>query len=186
MIKSKLVKVIIIGSMAVCMLTACGNKGETPVTSQESATDSTESSMPEESSSDVGVDMNIKEFAEQIAGQRTDISFVEMTEGYISGVMDFDVSKTTEYAVYIDATGTTVDEFGVFKAAEGSEKEVEDMLKAYLAMRLDTWMDEYMPEEKPKVENAEIKSMGSYYIYTILGDGEKEKVLSGFDSALMD
>ena len=192
MIKSGLVKILIATTFVMLALTACGNKQDDAKKSDEIKEEQdgikdTDGDIAEsgEIQTDTSIEMDIQEFAKKIVERRTDISFAEMTEGYISGVMDFDVSKTAEYKVYVDATGSTIDEFGIFKANGGSEKEVEEMLKSYLNTRLDTWMDEYMPEEKPKLEKAEIKANGQYYIYAILGDGEKEQVFSDFDSVLL-
>lgn len=180
MIKSKFIKVVIIGSMAVLMLSACGGKKEDTKKSDNNVVESQENS-----SDNVSVtDIDVKEFAKQIAENRTDISFAQMTEAYIQGVMNFDITKTADYVVYVDASGSTVDEFGVFKANNDAGKDVEKMLDDYLKQRLDTWMDEYMPEEKPKVEKAEIKSKGDYYIYAILGDNDKEQTFSEFETAL--
>ena len=192
MINIKKVKILIAMTVAMFALTACGSNGTDSEKANVDAAkvqDSSEETSKSEEETDnleeeIVIEMDINEFSQKIVDRRTDIAFAQMTEGYISGVMNFDVSKVTEYAVYVDATGTTVDEFGIFKAEEGLGEEVEEMLTEYLQTRLDTWMEEYMPEEKPKVENAQIKTKGNYYIYTILGDSEKEQVFTDFDSVL--
>lgn len=171
--KNKLFKLIIIGCMTVLALTACGGKKES--STSEDTTKATEA--------EKAVEIDIKGFASQIAANRTDISLVEMTEEYVKGVLSFDVTKVSEYSVYVDASGTTVDEFGVFKANEGEGEEVAKMLETYLAMRLDTWMDEYMPEQKPNVEKAVVKNVGDYYIYMILSDSEREATFKAFEEA---
>ena len=43
-----------------------------------------------------------------------------------------------------------------------------------LDLRLQSWMDEYMPEEKPKVENAQVRTFGPYVIYTILSESDSK------------
>jgi len=169
--KNKLLKLIIVGCITVIALTACGGKNE----SSEENTSTTEEAKE--------VSINIKEFAQNYAGSRTDVSLVEMTEDYVKGMLSFDVTKVSEYTVYVDASGTTVDEFGVFKANEGEGEEVAKLLETYLDMRLDTWMDEYMPEQKPNVENAVVKNIGDYYIYMILSDSERETFVSNFEEA---
>lgn len=173
--KNKLFKLIIIGCMTVFVLTACGDKKDNKK-NNETTTANAEESEKE-------VEINIKEFASGIATKRTDVSLVEMTEDYVKGMLNFDVTKVSEYSVYVDASGTTVDEFGVFKANEGEGEEVQKMLETYLNMRLDTWMDEYMPEQKPNVENAVVKNIGDYYIYMILSDSEREATFSAFEDA---
>lgn len=185
MIKSKFLKIAIIGSVAVLILSACGGTKEEAKDKDNTAVESQDNSSDKEDEKAESIaDIDIKEFAKQIADKRTDITFAQMNEGYIQGVMNFDIAKTADYVVYVDASGSTVDEFGVFKANDDAGKDVEKMLDDYLKQRLDTWMDEYMPEEKPKVEKAEIKSKGNYYIYAILGDSDKEQTFSEFDTAL--
>lgn len=173
--KNKLFKLIIVGCMTVLVLTACGDKKDDK-NNNETTTANAEESEKE-------VEINIKDFASGIAANRTDVSLVEMTEDYVKGMLSFDVTKVSEYSVYVDASGTTVDEFGVFKAKEGEGEEIQKMLETYLNMRLDTWMDEYMPEQKPNVENAVVKNIGDYYIYMILSDSEREATFSAFEDA---
>lgn len=184
----KLLKTIAVTSVVLLGLTACGNKQENVVGKEEVVVEAdndavaVEENTAEEEKEEV-VEIDIKAFANQIMEERTDIDLVEMTEGYVSGVMNFDLTKISEYVVCVDASGSTVDEFGIFKTAEGASEEVEQMLAEYLETRVDTWMDEYMPEEKPKVENAQIRNSGNYYVYAILGDSEKELFLNKFDEA---
>ena len=52
-------------------------------------------------------------------------------------------------------------------------------------MRLDVWMEEYMPEEKPKLENATVKTMGRYVVYCILSDEAKDTVFTAVDNMLL-
>ena len=172
--KNKLFKLIIIGCMAVFALTACGDKNESSKDNEKTTTSAEEAK---------NIEINIEEFAKKYAESRTDVSFAQMTEDYVKGMLSFDVTKVSEYTVYVDASGTTVDEFGVFKANEGEGEEVAKLLETYLDMRLDTWMDEYMPEQKPNVENAVVKNMGDYYIYMILSDSERETFISNFEEA---
>lgn len=172
--KNKLFKTIIIGCITIIALTACGGK-------EESSQNSEDTTKATEVVKDVEID--IKGFAKQIAEKRTDISLVEMTEEYVKGVLSFDVTKVSEYTVYVDASGTTVDELGVFKANKGEGDEVVKMLETYLDMRLDTWMDEYMPEQKPNVEKAVVKNVGDYYIYMILSDSEREATFKAFEES---
>jgi len=178
--RSKIVMVLMVGILSAFTLSACGNgNGEAKNDTESKA--NTESNDKKE----VVTDAKIVELAEDISKRREDITLVKMTEAYVSGVMSVDVSKMEEYAVYVDASGTSVDEYGVFRAKEDEGDNVQKMLQDYLDMRLDTWMDEYMPEEKPKVKNAKIKNNGDYYIYVILSDSEREEVLSQFDDTTL-
>ena len=99
--------------------------------------------------------------------------------------MKIDASSFEEFTVRINAFGANIDEYGIFKAADSSQaKEIKAAVEAYLKLRLDTWMDEYMPEEKPKLTSAEVKTKGNYIMYCILSDSDKAAAFSAFESSL--
>ncbi len=112
-------------------------------------------------------------------------SLAEMKESYLSGPMKLDTILFADYLVKINAYGANIDEYGIFKARDAAgvasvQKEAED----YLQMRKDTWMEEYMPEEKPKLTQAEVKVCGLYVIYVIVSDEVRSSILSDFETAL--
>lgn len=109
----------------------------------------------------------------------------EYSETYITGSMGMDVNEFSEYSVKAASKGATVDEYGIFKGADASSaKQIEASVKEYLKMRVDTFMSEYMPEELPKIENAEVKVCGSYVMYAILSDDERAAAFEAFETAL--
>lgn len=107
-------------------------------------------------------------------------------DDYIKGMMKIDVSAFEDYTVKIRASGTNIDEYGIFKApSDEAVKSVKEIVSGYLDMRLDAWMEEYMPEEKPKLENATIKTMGRYVVYCILSEDAKDTVFTTVDNMLL-
>ena len=112
-------------------------------------------------------------------------ALVAVDESYIKGYMKMDVSDYAAYTVKINAYGANIDEYGIFQANDAKQaKDVEAAVEAYLQLRLDSWMDEYMPEEKPKLTAAEIKSEGKYVMYAILSDADKTAAFDAFAEAL--
>ncbi len=108
-----------------------------------------------------------------------------MDEAYLKGALKLDDSLFDDYAVKINAYGVNIDEYGIFKALdEDSVPSVRAAVEDYLRLRKETWMEEYMPEEKPKLEAAEVRTCGLYVMYAILSDGERETAFSGFEDAL--
>lgn len=106
-------------------------------------------------------------------------------DNYIQGMMDMDVSNYSEYIVKTNAMGTNVDEYGIFKAAdEAQATEIAQAVDAYLKMRNETWMDEYMPEERPKMEAASYEVCGLYVMYAVLADDAKTAAFDAFTGAL--
>ena len=130
-------------------------------------------------------DVAVPDLAQQVIAGNDGSTFVAMDENYIAGAMKIDVSGYADYIVQINAFGTNVDEYGIFKANdEASVAAVKADAENYLKFRLDTWMEEYMPEEKPKLENAEVKVCGLYVMYAILGDTARADAFTAFESAL--
>ncbi len=106
-------------------------------------------------------------------------------ENWIKGYMKVDVASFGDYSVMVNSVGANVDEFGVFKAGENmSAKDIETSVQAYLDLRLQSWMDEYMPEEKYKVEDAEYKVVGDYVMYCILSAEDASTAFSTFEGLL--
>ncbi|MBR5708016.1 MAG: DUF4358 domain-containing protein [Oscillospiraceae bacterium] len=109
----------------------------------------------------------------------------KMDDAYLKGAMKMDVSKFSDYVVCINPYGSTIDEFGVFKAAGKDGKEALKEVEAYLDLRRETWMNEYLPEEKPKLEAAVARQDGLYVIYVILDEESRIGALAAFDAALV-
>lgn len=102
---------------------------------------------------------------------------IDPGEGYISGYMGLEPEELGDYVVKISSFSTSINEYGIFKAdsADGAET-LEKTIQGYLDMRRETWMQEYLPEEYPKLKDAEVKRLGSYVFYTILSDEERPAV----------
>lgn len=104
---------------------------------------------------------------------------------YIKGYLKMDVSALPDYVVKINAYGKNIDEYGIFKGKDSQQaKDIKASVQAYLQLRLDSWMDEYMPEEKPKLTSAEVKTSGNYVMYCILSDSDKEAAFGAFENSL--
>lgn len=112
-------------------------------------------------------------------------TLTQVPDDYIRGMMEIDTSDFADHAVKIRASGTNIDEYGIFKAPDGVPvSDIEAIAQNYFKTRLDIWMDEYMPEEKPKLENAEIEVFGDYVVYCILDDASKDMVFDAVKSEL--
>ncbi len=130
-------------------------------------------------------DVSMNDLAAAVETSLDSSSFTTMEEAYLKGAMKLDTSLFDAYIVKINAYGVNIDEYGIFKApAEADVASVQKAVEDYLKLRLDTWMDEYMPEEKPKLEAARVKTCGLYVMYAILSDTERDAALTGFENAL--
>ena len=112
-------------------------------------------------------------------------SLAAMQESYLKGSMKLDPSLFSEWLVKINAYGANIDEYGIFKAPdEAGVAKVKQAAEDYLKLRRDTWMEEYMPEEKPKLTKAEVRVCGLYVIYAIVAEDVRGPILQDFEAAL--
>ena len=132
---------------------------------------------------DVFVETLAKEVIEALG--KDDESFKAMDKDYIQGYMGLDVNNYDGYAVYKNAIGANIDEFGIFKAKNSDQaKEIKSAVEDYLDMMLAGWMDEYMPLEKPKLTSAKAKIVGNYVMYCILSEDAVKTANETLDNAL--
>jgi major membrane immunogen (membrane-anchored lipoprotein) len=131
-------------------------------------------------------DVPVEELAQKVdEAIGNDGTLIAVDADYIKGYMRMDVSDYVGFVVKINAYGANIDEYGIFKGADEKQaKEIAKAVEDYLQLREDTWMEEYMPEEKPKLLAAEYKVLGNYVMYAILWDEEKAAAFDAFTSAL--
>ena len=108
---------------------------------------------------------------------------VDPGESYAKGYMKKSADEIGEYAIRKNVMGTNIDEFGIFKAGTMSANDLKAMAEGYLQVLRDSWMN-YQPEEKPKLDGAEVKVVGDYVMYAILSDADRTAAFSAFESAL--
>lgn len=158
----KKISIVICLVLCVCSLAACGKKAEYE---------------PEMSSLVAAIDTAIG----------NDGSMVAVDENYIKGSMKMDVSDYAGYTVKINAMGVNIDEYGVFRGSDSAQaKAIKSAVETYLQMRKDTWMTEYMPEEYPKLQDAEVWTEGNYVMYAILGGDAKTAASGAFTAGFTE
>lgn len=112
-------------------------------------------------------------------------SMEAMNSGYLSGAMHLDPTMFGTYVVKLNARGVNIDEYGIFKAkSEDEVEDVKDAVEGYLKLRRDTWMKEYMPEEKPKLDKASVTVCGRYVMYLIVSDELRSTLTDSFVNML--
>lgn len=128
-------------------------------------------------------DVPVASLAEKVDAHLDSAALAEMTESYVSGAMRLDTGLFSEYVVKVNAQGVNINEYGIFKAS-GSVSDAKAAVEGYLQLRRDSWMEEYMPEEKPKLESAKVSVAGQYVYYTILSDETRRAVEAEIEAAL--
>ena len=130
-------------------------------------------------------DVAVSDLAAAVDASLSNPDLIAMQDSYLTNAMQLDPAAFAEYAVKINSKGINIDEYGIFKAPDAkSVEDTQEAAEGYLQFRLDTWMSEYMPEELPKLEEAQVKVCGEYVMYAILSDEDAEDAFAAFESAL--
>ncbi len=103
---------------------------------------------------------------------------VIVPETYVTAIMDVNVANFTEYEVYKQVVGAVVDEYGIFKVKDASYIDTAlASLNDYInTTRNESMVPQYMPEEQPKLDAAEVKAFGEYVVFCILSEEGKADV----------
>ena len=117
-------------------------------------------------------------------GAAMDISELsQIPDAYVEDIMGIALDGYASRNTLISAVGTNINEYGIFLAKDADQAAaLKDALDKYLEYRESVWMDEYLPDEKPKLDNAEVWTQGNYVMYAILGESDRAAVRSAFQS----
>jgi len=102
----------------------------------------------------------------------------DVPQDYMLELLQADSVLFTDFVMKIP-TGTNQNEYGVFIAAEGYEKEAEDTISAYLQARKEAWDNQYLAEEGFKVDRGQCEREGRY-VYFVIGIDNFEDVSALF------
>ncbi len=140
-------------------------------------------------SSDYRDDLGADELAKALTDALGDTVYLEddtdMTADYFA-LPD----SVSDYAVrYAKDTGN-INEIGVYHVGNGDADALKKLLAeqyltpAYRANR--EWYDSYIPQETPKLRDAEVRVLGSYVIYTILSPADRATVYRVAEEMLIE
>jgi DNA phosphorothioation-dependent restriction protein DptG len=83
--------------------------------------------------------------------------------------------------------GNNLNEIGIYHVEEGKAEEMKNVLENYLDTCYNTnktWYESYIPQEVPKLRDAQVKVFGNYVVYVILNQEDRAAVLNAIESAL--
>ena len=124
---------------------------------------------------------------------RVAIDALQNESGYVAADKDSwnDYFQTPDFvrdhSVYFCSDRNDLDEIGVFHVTEGHAKEMQSLLREYLNKSLTdnrAWYDSYIPQETPKLRDAEVRIFGNYVVYAILSTPNREHFFQSIDTFL--
>lgn len=128
--------------MCLCLFTACGGK--------------------DEAKSDPGFEA----VSTAVNGVADSDIMQLIPDSYMQNSMKITSEDYTDCVAKISKVGININEYGVFKTDDPDA--LKELLESYLEYREEIWMDEYLPEEHPKLENAQVWVVDNYVMYAIL------------------
>lgn len=95
----------------------------------------------------------------------------------------------TESVIRFSMNAKNLDEYGIFHVTDGNASAMAKLLRDYLAQAYEdnrVWYDSYMPEETPKLRDAEVKVFGNYVVYAIYSSADKATLFNAVKAALAE
>ncbi len=114
-------------------------------------------------------------------------NMAQIPDGYVTNMMQIPLDGYASRNTIISTVGTNINEYGIFLGKDAEQAaELKAALEDYLEYREELWMDEYLPQEKSKLFDAEIWTEGNYVMYAILDEAEREAAHSAFTGCFED
>lgn len=126
-------------------------------------------------------DLSTAKLADEVIVALDDgVTYLSAREGYLDDYLTIP-ADVTDYRIFIAQNGNAnINEIGIFRL-DGKADGFAEELKTYLA---ESYRDNkefyngYIPEETPKLRDAEVRVYGNYAVYAILSADDRETVFS--------
>ncbi|MBQ8432040.1 MAG: DUF4358 domain-containing protein [Clostridia bacterium] len=95
----------------------------------------------------------------------------------------------TEHTVLFSTEGNDINEIGIFHVTDGNAQAMATLLSKYLTDSYEqnaAWYDSYIPQETPKLRDAEVQVFGNYVLYGILSEADRTTVFDALREALTE
>ncbi len=92
-----------------------------------------------------------------------------------------------DHSIRFASVGNNLNEVGIFHTADGKTAEMKDVLQQYLSDSLEknqAWYQSYIPEEIPKLRDAEVRIFGNYAVYAILDQTDRSAFFDAVEREL--
>lgn len=112
--------------------------------------------------------------------------FLPADSSYLSDYID--LSHLPSGSILFAAEGNNLDEFGIWHLPTEQVGEVKNLLESYLDESLErnrSFYDSYIPEETPKLRDAEVRVFGNYVVYAILSERDRNLLFQTVKNALI-
>ena len=114
------------------------------------------------------------------------VTYVDVEDDFLDGYVtpaDWIVS----FDIRIAEIAANLNQVGIYHVKDGHAADMKDQLESYLAKSLEqneAWYNSYIPEETPKLRDAEVKVYGNYVVYAILSANDRATFFDTLEAEL--
>ena len=130
--------------------------------------------------------LSSEELARDAEAVLSDTDFLSVGAEHLSDYVTLP-SFADDVTICLSTDGNRLDEFGIWHTDLQNADAAKDLFSEYLSTSLDrnrTFFDSYIPEETPKLRDAEVRVYGSYVAYAILDAPHRKLFFDTIEAAL--
>lgn len=131
-------------------------------------------------------DLPVNAISGPVIASLADTDYSTADEGFLD-----DYFQTPDYVkesiICFANEGNNLNEFGIYRVTDGNASQMKTVLEKYLSdsyAKNQSWYDSYIPEETPKLRDAEVKVFGNYVAYAIFSQEGRNTVFETIEEML--
>lgn len=132
--------------------------------------------------------VSVAELAEEAEDELEYTDFSEAKGDWLEDYVTMP-NDVEDYKIYYSSDGNNLNEFGIWHVRNDQIAPMEATLRTYLAESLlknRNFYDSYIPQETPKLENAEVRVFGNYVCYAILDQNDRAIFFQTIEEELLE
>ena len=131
-------------------------------------------------------DVKVNTLSDAVITALNDTDYTTADDGFLDDYFTTP-DYVTDYTVCFATEGNNLNEFGIYHVTAGNAETMKGLLQKYLTdsyAKNQSWYDSYIPEETPKLRDAEVKVFGNYVVYAICSKEARATVFSSVEGQL--
>lgn len=128
-------------------------------------------------------DLTASALSEQMVGALPPKTYLAAERDVLDGYFALP-DYVLESDVRFSADGTDLDEWGIYHVTDGNVEAMATHLRQYTQTFYERYNANYLPEEIPKLRDAEVRIYGNYVIYAMLNDQDRTAFFQKIEETL--
>lgn len=120
--------------------------------------------------------LTASELAGDVRKALSGTEYLEANQDYLNDYFPIP-AEVSDYRIYFASDGNSLDEFGIWHASAAATEQLSALIRGYLDESLSrnrSFYDSYIPQETPKLRDAEVRVFGNYVAYAVLNETDRK------------